>query len=78
MHYLKTLSLFLLLSLFVGCTTTPNLPQGDNEGATSALYERSFDANVPNIALLNLFFTQMPKGGDLHHHYSGSIDTDLS
>ena len=73
MHYLKTLSLFLLLSLFVGCTTTPNLPQGDNEGATSALYERSFDANVPNIALLNLFFTQMPKGGDLHHHYSGSI-----
>ncbi len=29
--------------------------------------------NVPNIALLNLFFTQMPKGGDLHHHYSGSI-----
>jgi len=49
------------------------LPQGDNEGATSALYERSFDANVPNIALLNLFFTQMPKGGDLHHHYSGSI-----
>ena len=73
MHYLKPLSLFLLLSLFVGCTTTPNLPQGDNEGATSALYERSFDANVPNIALLNLFFTQMPKGGDLHHHYSGSI-----
>lgn len=73
MHYLKPLSLFLLFSLFVGCATTPNLPQGDNEGATSALYERSFDANVPNIALLNLFFTQMPKGGDLHHHYSGSI-----
>ncbi|MFB1009476.1 MAG: hypothetical protein QMB85_10350, partial [Sulfurospirillum sp.] len=73
MHYLKHLSLFLLLSLFVGCTIAPNLPQGDNEGATSALYERSFDANVPNIALLNLFFTQMPKGGDLHHHYSGSI-----
>jgi adenosine deaminase/adenosine deaminase CECR1 len=72
MRYLKNLSLFLLLSLFVGCTT-PNLPQGDNEGATSALYERSFESGVPNVALLKLFFTQMPKGGDLHHHYSGSI-----
>lgn len=72
MRYLKQLSLFLLLGFLVGCTT-PNLPQSDNEGATSALYERSFDSGVPNVALLKLFFTQMPKGGDLHHHYSGSI-----
>ncbi|MBP1681081.1 MAG: Adenosine deaminase [Proteobacteria bacterium] len=72
MRYLKQLSLFLLLGFLVGCTT-PNLPQSGNEGATSALYERSFESNVPNVALLKLFFTQMPKGGDLHHHYSGSI-----
>jgi len=72
MRYLKQLSLFLLLGFLVGCTT-PNLPQGDNEGATSALYERSFESSVPNVAFLKLFFTQMPKGGDLHHHYSGSI-----
>ena len=26
-----------------------------------------------NEALLTAFFQQMPKGGDLHHHYSGSI-----
>lgn len=26
-----------------------------------------------NEVLLTAFFTQMPKGGDLHHHYSGSI-----
>lgn len=27
----------------------------------------------PNIAGLTLLMTAMPKGGDLHHHYSGSI-----
>ncbi|MES1181843.1 MAG: adenosine deaminase, partial [Flavobacterium sp.] len=26
-----------------------------------------------NEAALTAFFSQMPKGGDLHHHYSGSI-----
>lgn len=72
MRYLKQLSLFLLLGFLVGCTT-PNLPQSGDESATSALYERSFESSVPNVALLKLFFTQMPKGGDLHHHYSGSI-----
>ena len=27
----------------------------------------------PNVAALNQFFTLMPKGGDLHHHYSGAL-----
>ena len=26
-----------------------------------------------NEAALRIFFSAMPKGGDLHHHYSGSI-----
>ena len=73
MRYVKHLSLMLFLSFLVGCTQTPTLPQNNDESATSALYERSFEAHIPNVALLNLFFTQMPKGGDLHHHYSGSI-----
>ena len=25
------------------------------------------------MAELTLFFSRMPKGADLHHHYSGSI-----
>ncbi len=29
-----------------------------------------------NTAALTAFFSQMPKGGDLHHHYSGSIYTE--
>lgn len=31
------------------------------------------EGGEPNIAMLNLFMTKMPKGGDLHHHYSGTI-----
>lgn len=74
MRYFKHLSLLLFMSFLVGCThQAPTLPQNDDEGATSALYERAFESPTPHIALLNLFFTQMPKGGDLHHHYSGSL-----
>ena len=32
-----------------------------------------FEKIRDNEALLTAFFSQMPKGGDLHHHYSGSI-----
>jgi len=27
----------------------------------------------PKLAELTMFFTMMPKGGDLHHHYSGAL-----
>lgn len=30
-----------------------------------------------NEAVLTEFFKQMPKGGDLHHHYSGSVPTEI-
>ncbi|MEO6729584.1 MAG: hypothetical protein ABIN01_00060 [Ferruginibacter sp.] len=32
-----------------------------------------FEKIRDNSAALTAFFSQMPKGGDLHHHYSGSI-----
>jgi adenosine deaminase len=31
------------------------------------------EKNRDNEAALTAFFTQMPKGGDLHHHYGGAI-----
>lgn len=45
-----------------------------NEEAT----KRHFAALIapgkePKLAELTMFFTMMPKGGDLHHHYSGAI-----
>ncbi|WP_298902891.1 adenosine deaminase [uncultured Psychroserpens sp.] len=38
---------------------------------TSDFYEKLVETN--DIAELNQFFTNMPKGGDIHHHYTGSI-----
>jgi adenosine deaminase/adenosine deaminase CECR1 len=35
--------------------------------------ESYLEKNRNNEALLTAFFQQMPKGGDLHHHFSGSI-----
>jgi adenosine deaminase len=43
-----------------------------NEAATARHYA-GLIAGEPKTAELTLFFTQMPKGGDLHHHYSGSV-----
>ncbi len=35
-----------------------------------------FESIRNNKAALTMFFSAMPKGGDLHHHYSGSIYTE--
>ncbi|WP_259067932.1 hypothetical protein HDF24_18420 [Mucilaginibacter sp. X4EP1] len=35
--------------------------------------DRYFQRIRNNPAKLTAFFIQMPKGGDLHHHYSGSV-----
>lgn len=44
-----------------------------NEAATARHYASLIAGSEPKLAELTLFFTQMPKGGDLHHHYSGAI-----
>lgn len=44
-----------------------------NEAATARHYAGLIAGSAPKLAELTMFFTQMPKGGDLHHHYSGSI-----
>ena len=44
-----------------------------NEAATARHYASLIAGDAPKLAELTMFFTQMPKGGDLHHHYSGSI-----
>jgi adenosine deaminase len=35
--------------------------------------ETHFEKIRNNTALVTAFFAQMPKGGDLHHHYNGSV-----
>ena len=40
---------------------------------TSEIYEGLISQKQPDIAKLTLFFRKMPKGGDIHHHYDGSM-----
>lgn len=65
------ISLFALLAL---STTAPlAAAQPSDLRQTDRLYESMFRGGEPDVAKLNLFFTRMPKGGDLHNHYTGSL-----
>lgn len=44
--------------------------------AKSQSFDVQFDQIRNNTAKLRAFFSAMPKGGDLHHHYDGSIYTE--
>jgi len=44
-----------------------------NTAATGQYYARLITGAAPGLAELNQFLTALPKGGDLHHHYSGAI-----
>jgi len=44
-----------------------------NLAATRQYYGELVSGPAPRTAELNLLMTMLPKGGDLHHHYSGSI-----
>lgn len=72
-------TLLLCTSLLAGCTTTHH---SSNTGTTSSsknfqqtelFYHNILGTEQADIAKLNLFLTRMPKGGDIHHHYSGTI-----
>jgi adenosine deaminase/adenosine deaminase CECR1 len=53
--------------------TAQNATHKANEAATARHYAALIAGAEPKTAELTLFFTQMPKGGDLHHHYSGAL-----
>jgi adenosine deaminase len=44
-----------------------------NETATARYFAQIVDGAAPQQAALTMFFSQMPKGADLHHHYSGAL-----
>ncbi len=77
----KLSTLLLCTSLIAGCATTDtgtskNFGSAkENFNKTKALFERinGDSEDTAEIAKLNLFLTRMPKGGDIHHHYSGTI-----
>src|SRR5450830_267873 len=44
-----------------------------NEEITKRHFAALVSGAHPQLAELTMFFTMMPKGGDLHHHYSGAL-----
>jgi adenosine deaminase len=48
-------------------------PPHSNYLTTSNYYSGLIAGATPKIAELSLFSNMLPKGGDLHHHYSGAI-----
>ena len=63
-------------SLMIGLTLSVSAlaaPPASNQALTQRHFASLIAGPTPMLAELTMFFTQMPKGGDLHHHYSGAI-----
>ena len=73
----KLFKLFLLLvcTLFISGTSCAreNIASLSDEIVTKNYYEALIRTTPTPLAQLNLFANQLPKGGDLHHHYSGAL-----
>jgi adenosine deaminase len=64
----------LILAAGSASAKTPVRPDSQADAQETGLYYAKLIAGTePNLAELNLFVTALPKGGDLHHHYSGAI-----
>ena len=73
MHKLLSGSALLALAV-AGAPAWAKEPAANaNEAATARHYAGLIAGEQPKLSELTMFFTQMPKGGDLHHHYSGSV-----
>jgi len=70
MNMKNIFALFLMTVLVSSCQLRPGTAN-ENEDLTSKYFESIIKEN--DKAQLTLFFAQMPKGGDIHHHYSGAI-----
>ena len=68
----KKLSSLLVVLAFASTGAHAASPKA-NEAATMRHYASLIAGATPKAAELTMFFSQMPKGGDLHHHYSGAI-----
>lgn len=69
--HMKLCSLAVALA-FSGAAMAKGPATSANEAATARHYA-TLIAGDPKLSELTMFMTQMPKGGDLHHHYSGAV-----
>ena len=63
-------SLMIALAFAAGAHAAP---AANNEAITQRHFAELVSGAQPKTAELTMFFSMMPKGGDLHHHYSGAI-----
>ncbi|MEI6703975.1 MAG: hypothetical protein WCL71_10655, partial [Deltaproteobacteria bacterium] len=76
---MKKILLFTVIVMFQAITAiAADNPNNDqvrqrNFNATQKYYEELTSGTVQNGAELNLIMTMLPKGGDLHSHYSGTL-----
>ena len=70
---IKSSSLIAALTLTLAASAHARPPASNANEAATARHLASLVAGEPKMAELTMFFSQMPKGGNLHHHYSGSI-----
>jgi adenosine deaminase/adenosine deaminase CECR1 len=68
----KTLRTGVLIALAFAGAAHAASPKA-NEAATARHYAALVAGPEPKLAELTMFFSQMPKGADLHHHYSGAL-----
>ena len=64
-----------MLAVLAGAATSVHAkgPSNPNEAATARYFAQLVGGHDAQESALTMFFSQMPKGGDLHHHYSGAI-----
>ncbi|MCE3603353.1 adenosine deaminase [Massilia sp. P8910] len=75
----KSSSLLIALALAANAyvanahAAAPSAKAKANEAATARHLAGLIAGAEPKLSELTLFFSQMPKGADLHHHYSGAL-----
>ncbi|MFC0169209.1 adenosine deaminase [Pseudoduganella danionis] len=71
---LKTAALAVQTALALLCAVAPaQAAAPSNEEVTKRHFAALLSGGEPKLAELTMFMTMLPKGGDLHHHYSGAI-----
>jgi len=69
----QSLIVFISLSVMMGlCNTNCKAEKMTGNASITSEYFNTIRAGKDN-AQLALFFAQMPKGGDIHHHYPGAV-----
>ena len=72
-HFVSFNALAIPLAAAMLCAAPLAAQAATNEAVTSNVFASMVAGKEPRLAELTMFFTLMPKGGDLHHHYSGAL-----